>query len=32
MGHETKSMFIRYALNDLPMLERAVGKVAALDR
>jgi integrase len=31
MGHETESMFVRYALNDLPMLERAVGKVAALD-
>jgi integrase len=31
MGHETESMFIRYALNDLPMLERAVAKVAALD-
>ncbi|OGF10422.1 MAG: hypothetical protein A2W00_08960 [Candidatus Eisenbacteria bacterium RBG_16_71_46] len=31
MGHETESMFVRYALNDLPMLERAVAKVAALD-
>jgi integrase len=32
MGHETESMFVRYALNDLPMLEKAVAKVAALDR
>jgi integrase len=31
MGHETESMFIRYALNDEPGLERAVGKLAALD-
>ena len=28
MGHETESMFVRYAL---PMLEKAVAKVAALD-
>lgn len=31
MGHETESMFVRYALNDVPMLERAVARVAALD-
>jgi integrase len=31
LGHETESMFNRYALNDLPALERAVEKLAALD-
>jgi hypothetical protein len=31
MGHETESMFVPYALNDVPMLERAVAWVAALD-
>jgi len=31
LGHETESMFIRYALNDVPALERAVEKLAALD-
>ena len=31
IGHETESMFIRYAINDLSMLEGAVAKVAALD-
>jgi len=31
MGHETESMFVRYAINDLPSLERAVGKLADLD-
>jgi integrase len=30
LGHQTESMFVRYAINDLPMLERAVGKIAAL--
>jgi len=25
-------MFVRYALNDMPMLEKSVAKVAALDR
>ncbi len=31
LGHETESMFVRYALNDVPALERAVEKLAALD-
>jgi len=31
LGHETESMFTRYALNDVPALERAVEKLAALD-
>jgi integrase len=31
LGHETESMFTRYALNDVPALERAVDKLAALD-
>jgi len=31
LGHETDSMFTRYALNDVPALERAVEKLAALD-
>jgi integrase len=31
IGHETESMFVRYALNDVPALERAVEKLAALD-
>ncbi len=31
LGHETESMFNRYALNDVPALERAVEKLAALD-
>ena len=30
LGHETESMFVRYALNDVPGLERAVQKLAAL--
>ena len=30
LGHETESMFVRYALNDVPGLERAVRKLAAL--
>ena len=32
MGRETESMLVRYALNDLPAPEKAVAKVAALDR
>src|SRR5262249_50592979 len=31
LGHETESMFVRYALTDVQMLERAVAKVSALD-
>ena len=31
LGHQTESMFVRYALNDVPALERAVEKLAALD-
>jgi hypothetical protein len=31
LGHETESMFTRYALNDVPALERAVEKSGALD-
>jgi integrase len=31
LGHETESMFLRYAISDVPMLERAVEKLAALD-
>jgi hypothetical protein len=31
LGHETESMFTPNALNDLPTLERAVEKLAALD-
>jgi integrase len=31
LGHETENMFVRYAINDVPMLERAVEKLAALD-
>ena len=31
MGHKTLSMHLRYGIVDLPMLERAVAKVAALD-
>src|SRR5207249_8834859 len=31
MGHKTLSMHLRYGTVDLPMLERAVAKVAALD-
>ena len=31
LGHETESMFSGYALNDVPALERAVEKLAALD-
>jgi len=31
LGHDTESRFTRYALNDVPALERAVEKLAALD-
>ncbi|HYM81659.1 MAG TPA: hypothetical protein VEY91_09655 [Candidatus Limnocylindria bacterium] len=31
LPRETESMFTRYALNDVPALERAVEKLAALD-
>lgn len=31
IGHETECMFTRCALNDVPALERAVKKLAALD-
>ena len=31
LGHETESMFTRYALNDVPALQPAVEKLAALD-
>ncbi len=32
MGHATQSMFVRYSIIDRPMLEKAVAKLARLDR